>query len=119
MRVLTGFEAKRLTDFVWCCRRYLSIWIHGYSADLTKHLSKSEEFYGSLNIEDITDENAKKVFRNFKLKNLGDYRDLYMQSNIYLLADIFENFQKMYWNIQTLSCSISFCIRIGMASIEL
>ena len=27
------------------------------------------------------------------LKNLGDYLDLYVQSNILLLADVFENFR--------------------------
>ena len=29
----------------------------------------------------------------FKLKNLGEYHDLYVQSNTFLLADVFENFR--------------------------
>ena len=35
------------------------------------------------------------VFKKFKLKNLGDYHDLYVQSDTLLLADVFENFRNM------------------------
>ena len=35
------------------------------------------------------------MFKNFKLKNLGEYHDLYVQSNTLLLADVFENFRNM------------------------
>ena len=47
-------------------------------------------------LEDITDEDyahAQKVFKVFKLKNLGDYHDLYLQSDTLLLVDVFENFR--------------------------
>ena len=37
---------------------------------------------------------ANNVFKTFKLNNLGDYHDLYVQSDILLLADVFENFRK-------------------------
>ena len=33
------------------------------------------------------------MFKRFKLKNLGEYHDLYVQSNTLLLADVFENFR--------------------------
>ena len=49
-----------------------------------------------MNLKDITDKDythAQKVFEGFKLKNLGDYHDLYVQSNMLLLADVFENFR--------------------------
>ena len=45
-------------------------------------------FYSSLNMEDITYvdyRHAKKVFKNFNNKNLGDYHDLYVQSDNYYL----------------------------------
>ena len=32
------------------------------------------------------------MFQEFKLKNLGDYHDLHVQSDTLLLADVFENF---------------------------
>ena len=50
----------------------------------------------SLNMEDITDtdyRHGKKVFKEFKLKHLGDYHDLHVQSDTLLLADVFENFR--------------------------
>ena len=36
---------------------------------------------------------AKRVYKGFKLKNLGNYHDLYVQSDTLLLADVFENFR--------------------------
>ena len=34
-----------------------------------------------------------KVFEDFKLKKLGEYHDLYVQSDTLLLADVSENFR--------------------------
>ena len=53
-------------------------------------------FYSELNLEYITDKDyahAQKVFEELKLKNLGGYHDLYVQRDILLLADVFENFR--------------------------
>ena len=33
------------------------------------------------------------MFKRFKLKNLGEYHNLYVQSDTLLLADVFENFR--------------------------
>ena len=35
----------------------------------------------------------KIVFKEFNLKNLGDYHNLYVQSDTLLLAEVFENFR--------------------------
>ena len=59
-------------------------------------LPKKEDFYSSLNMENITSveyRRAKKVLKNFNNKNLGGYHDLYVQSDTLLLADVFENFR--------------------------
>ena len=45
------------------------------------------------NIEDIDYRHGNNVFKRFKLKNLGEYHDLYVQSDTLLLADVFENFR--------------------------
>ena len=61
-------------------------------------LPDKEDFYTHLNIEDITDvdyAHAKKVCKDFEINNLGEYHDLYLQSNTLLFADIFENFRNM------------------------
>ena len=54
-------------------------------------------------MEDITDADymhAERVCKDdFEIKNLGEYHDLYLQSDISLLAEVFENFRKMCLNI--------------------
>ena len=42
---------------------------------LKTSLPKKEEFYSNLNMEDITDadyKHAKRVWKDFKIKNLGE-----------------------------------------------
>ena len=59
-------------------------------------LPDKEAFYSTLNMKHITDvdhRHAKRVFKNLNNKNLGDYPDLYVQSDTLLLADVFENFR--------------------------
>ena len=61
-------------------------------------LPSKEDFYSNLNMEDTSDidyRHANNVFKGFKLENLGDYHDLYVQSDILLLADVFNNFRDM------------------------
>ena len=36
---------------------------------------------------------AHKVFEEFKLKHLGNYHDVHVQSDTLLLADVFKNFK--------------------------
>ena len=61
-------------------------------------LPSKKDFYSNLNMEDIDDidyRHGNNVFKGFKLENLGDYHDLYVQSDTLLLADVFENFRYM------------------------
>ena len=60
-------------------------------------IPNKESFYSNLTMENITETDyihANNVFKTFKFKNLGDYHDLYVQSDTLLLADVFENFRK-------------------------
>ena len=68
-------------------------------------LPDKEAFYSNLNMEYITAadyRHASYVFEKFGLKNLGEYHDLYVQSDTLLLADVFENFRDMCMKVYEL-----------------
>ena len=45
---------------------------------------------------------AKRVYKDFKIGNVGDYHDLYVQRATLLLTYVFENFWNMYLKIYEL-----------------
>ena len=68
-------------------------------------LPEKEDFDSHLNMKDITDTDythAKTVCKDFEIKNLGEYHDLYVQSYTLLSADVFENFRNMCLKIYEL-----------------
>ena len=72
----------------------MNTWIAG--KDLMKpHHQIKKAFYIELNLEDITDKDyshAEKVCKEFCIY-IGEYHDLYVQSDALLLADVFEKFR--------------------------
>ena len=65
-------------------------------------LPEKEEFYSTLNLENITDANythAERVCKDFEIKNLGKYHDLYLKNDTLLLADVFEKSRERYLKI--------------------
>ena len=61
-----------------------------------------DAFYSCLYLQGITKEDyahAQKVWDTFEMKTMRDYHDLYLKSDVLLLADVFENFRE-----QCLSC---------------
>lgn len=63
-----------------------------------KQLPPKEAFYSHLtesHIEDKEYERAKRIWEHFGVKNLGEYHDLYLRTDVLLLTDIYENFRDL------------------------
>ena len=59
-------------------------------------LAPKESFYSELNLEGISNKDylhAQKVWDTFEIRNLGEYHDLYVQTDTLLLADVYEKFR--------------------------
>ena len=89
-----------LNKFILLLRKgiYPYKYMHNWERFNETSLPNKESFYSNLNMENIEDidyRHGNNVFKRFKLKNLGEYHDSYVQSNTLLLADVFENFRKM------------------------
>ena len=59
-------------------------------------LPPKEAFHSNLNMSDISKydyEHTQKVWKEFKLKNLGEYHDLYLKNDVLLLSNVFETFR--------------------------
>ena len=54
------------------------------------------------NIIDANYAHVKRVRNNFEISNLGEYHDLYVQSNTLLLVNVFENFRNICLKIYEL-----------------
>ena len=61
-------------------------------------LPPKEAFYSKLNMSGASHqdyEHAHRVWSEFGISNLGEYHDLYLRTDIILLANIFESFRKV------------------------
>ena len=92
-------------------------------------LPTKDEFFSALNDQHITHveyEYARKVWETFNIKTMGQYHNLYLKSDVLLLADVFESFGKtclQYYKLDPChyftSPGLSWDAMLKMTSIEL
>jgi hypothetical protein len=92
-------------------------------------LPSKAQFYDQLKDEHISDESyerAKEVWRVFGCKNLGDYSDIYLKSDVFLLTDVFEQFRDTCLSVYNLDPAqyftlpgLSFDCMLRMTEVEL
>ena len=76
-------------------------------------LPDKEAFNSKLNEEGITDKgyaHDQKVWEVFEIKNLGEYHDLYLQTDTLLLENVFENFRDKCIEIYRLDPAHFLCV---------
>ncbi|CAI2168462.1 50_t:CDS:2, partial [Funneliformis geosporum] len=72
-------------------------YIDSHDRFLETELPPIHEFYGQLSGK-ITQEDylhAQKLWKEFRCKNLGEYHDLYLKTDVLNLADIWTQLRKM------------------------
>ena len=68
-------------------------------------LPDKEMFYNRLYNSNVTQkdyDHAINIWHKFNMKTFGDYHDIYLKTDVLLLADIFENFRKLCLNYDKL-----------------
>ena len=61
-------------------------------------LPNIDKFYSKLNMSGISEseyQHARNFWDKFKLKNIGDYHDLYLKTDVILLTNVFESFRSV------------------------
>ena len=67
----------------------------GWEKSEETRLPPKNSFYSRLNMKDISDqdyEHVQQVWNTLEKKTLGFYHDIYLKTDVLLLADVFENF---------------------------
>ncbi|CAB4012236.1 uncharacterized transposon-derived [Paramuricea clavata] len=77
------------------------VYPYEYMSDWSKFKEKclpgKSAFYSSLKEESVSEDDylrACKMFDKFGCRSLGDYHDLYLKTDVLLLADVFEDFRR-------------------------
>ena len=61
-------------------------------------LPSKDKFYSNLcmsGVDDIEYDHARNVWREFGIRNMGEYHDLYLKTDTILLANVFESFRSV------------------------
>ena len=75
---------------------YLYEYINSWDRFDETHFPPISAFYSNLNMSSISKEgyqHAQRVWKEFGIHNLGDYHDLYLRTDVALLANVYEAFR--------------------------
>ena len=97
-RKLMGFEDCSEEQYELLMRK--GIYPYEYMSSWNKftesQLPPKKAFYSNLDMPNVGDEDyehSQKVWHTFNIKNLGEYHDLYLKTDVILLANVFEAFR--------------------------
>src|SRR6218665_3624575 len=108
---------------------YGKVYMDGPERMDESNLPPQDKFFSRLSDSNISDEDykhAQTVWTKFAMRTMRDYHDLYLKSDVILLADVFEEFRKMCLNYYKLdpvyyfSCpGLSFDAMLKMTKVKL
>ena len=73
-------------------------YMHNWNRFNESKLPDKAKFYSKLNMNEVSDkdyEHVRKVWKEFEIKNMGEYHDLYLLTDTILLANVFESFRNV------------------------
>ena len=96
-RKLIGFQDYSELQYDLLTRK--GIYPYEYMSSWDKfdesQLPPIEAFYSNLNMSNVSEndyKHAQRVWKEFRIRNLGEYHNLYLRTNVVLLANVFEAF---------------------------
>ena len=97
---LFGFEEYTSKQYELLVKKGIYPYEYMSSWDKFKEikLPPKEVFYSKHNMSGVSEENyehASQVWKEFEIKNLGEYHDLYLKTDVILLVNVFEAFREV------------------------
>ena len=73
-------------------------WMNSFEKFSERQLPSKDKFFDKLNGSHVSKadyNHAQNVWKEFGMKNMGEYHDLYLKTDVLLLADVFEEFRSV------------------------
>ena len=120
---LFGFENHSELQYELLTRKRVYPYEYMSSFDKFKEsLPPIEAFYSKLNMSKIGEDDyqhAQQVWKEFGIRNLGDYHDLYLRTDVVLLANVFEAFRDTFLKHYSLDPhTFLYSSRVGLENVS-